>query len=106
MGNGPPYSACDCPEIGPLTSRLLSTITLTFVGGYDYGGKGHGEHFSAAGQAAGRRPPRDAQELETRNFPPASRRHPTFGTAKRMRRCGECFQNTADTYCLLSGQLN
>jgi len=43
--DGPSYSDWDCPEIGRLTSRLKSTITVTFVAGRSYGGICHDQHI-------------------------------------------------------------
>jgi len=47
--DGPRDSTRGCPEIGRLTSRLASTITLNFVTGYSYEGVGHDEHMVAGG---------------------------------------------------------
>jgi hypothetical protein len=95
--NGPLYSTSDCPEIGPLTSRPMGTITYTFVARYGCGGADYGAHFGGGGSEAESRASPRAQELETRIFPPACRGVPSFGAAERMRGRSECFKDTAGT---------
>ena len=81
--------------MGPLTSRLPSTITYTFVAGCSYGGVGYGEHLGGGGGDADRKTARRTQELETRNLPPACCSNSSFGVVKWMRGCSECLKDTA-----------
>src|SRR5208283_5293705 len=100
--DAPLYSASACPDIGPLTSRLPSTITYTFVAGYSYGGVGYGEHSGGGGWDTDRKTVRRGQEMGPRNLAPACRRNLGFGAAKRMRGCGECFKVTGRTASVFS----
>lgn len=81
---------------------MVGTVTYTFVAGYSYEGVRYGEHMGRGGRGADRKTLRCTQESEKRNFPPACCRNPSFGAAKRMRGCSECFEVTTDNPSVFS----